>query len=64
MPASISLAVQTGRYLGRFQVDASPLHRCEIVAIEGESYRLKEAKARSEKKAATRAAAPRKGKTL
>jgi DNA replication protein DnaC len=40
------------------------VHRCEIVAIEGESYRLKEAKARSEKKAATRAAAPRKGKTL
>ena len=39
------------------------VHRCEIVAIEGESYRLKEAKARSEKKAATRAAAPRKGKT-
>ena len=38
------------------------VHRCEIVAIEGESYRLKEAKARSEKKAATRAAAPRKGK--
>jgi hypothetical protein len=39
------------------------VHRCEIVAIEGESYRLKEAKARSEKKAATRAAVPRKGKT-
>jgi hypothetical protein len=39
------------------------VHRCEIVAIEGESYRLKEAKARSEKKATTRAAAPRKGKT-
>jgi DNA replication protein DnaC len=39
------------------------VHRCEIVAIEGESYRLKEAKARSEKKAATRSAAPRKGKT-
>ena len=40
------------------------VHRCEIVAIEGESYRLKEAKARAEKKAASRAAAPRKGKTL
>lgn len=39
------------------------VHRCDVVAIEGESYRLKEAKARSEKKAATRAAAPRKGKT-
>jgi hypothetical protein len=39
------------------------VHRCEIVAIEGASYRLKEAKARSEKKAATRAVAPRKGKT-
>jgi DNA replication protein DnaC len=38
------------------------VHRCEIVAIEGESYRLKEAKARSEKKAASRAAAPGKGK--
>jgi DNA replication protein DnaC len=38
------------------------VHRCEIVAIEGESYRLKEAKARSEQKAAARAAAPRKGK--
>lgn len=37
-------------------------HRCEIVAIEGESYRLKEAKARAEQKAATRAGAPRKGK--
>jgi len=38
------------------------VHRCEIVAIEGESYRLKEAKARSEQKAAARAAAPRKEK--
>ena len=38
------------------------VHRCEIVAIEGESYRLKEAKARSEKKAATRASAPGRGK--
>jgi DNA replication protein DnaC len=38
------------------------VHRCEIVAIEGESYRLKEAKARSELKAATRAAAPGRGK--
>src|SRR5438105_14400054 len=38
------------------------VHRCEIVATEGESYRLKEAKARAEQKATTRAAAPRKGK--
>lgn len=38
------------------------VHRCDIVAIEGESYRLKEAKARSELKAAARAAAPAKGK--
>ena len=39
------------------------VHRCEIVAIEGDSYRLKEAKARSKKKAASRAAAPRERKT-
>ncbi len=38
------------------------VHRCEMVAIEGDSYRLKEAKARSELKAATRAAAPGRGK--
>jgi len=38
------------------------VHRCEMVAIEGDSYRLKEAKARSEPKAATRAAAPGRGK--
>lgn len=38
------------------------VHHCEIVAIEGESYRLKEAKAHSEQKAAARAAAPREGK--
>ena len=38
------------------------VHRCEIVAIEGESYRLKEAKARADQKATTRASAPRKGK--
>jgi DNA replication protein DnaC len=38
------------------------VHRCEIVAIEGESYRLKEAKARAEQKATNRATAPRKGK--
>ena len=38
------------------------VHRCEIVAIEGDSYRLKEAKARSELKAAVWAAAPAKGK--
>jgi hypothetical protein len=40
------------------------VHRCEIVVIEGESYRLKEAKARSEKKAASRAAAPGRGKKV
>lgn len=40
------------------------VHRCEIVAIEGKSYRLKEAKARSEKMAATRAAAPGRGKKV
>ena len=39
------------------------VHRCEIVPIEGESYRLKEAMARAEQKAAARAAVPRKGKT-
>lgn len=38
------------------------VHRCEIVAIEGESYRLKEAKARAEQKAAARGDTPRKGK--
>lgn len=38
------------------------VHRCEIVAIEGESYRLKEAKARAGQKAAARVGAPRKGK--
>ena len=38
------------------------VHRCEIVPIEGEPYRLKEAMARAEQKAAARAAAPRKGK--
>ena len=38
------------------------VHRCGIMAIEGESYRLKEAKVRSEKKAATRAAAPGRSK--
>jgi DNA replication protein DnaC len=35
------------------------VHRCEIVAIEGDSYRLK---ARSEHKAAARAATPHKGR--
>ena len=40
------------------------VHRCEIVAIEGDSYRLKEAKARSEQKAATRVIASRKGKKV
>jgi hypothetical protein len=39
------------------------VHRCEVVAIEGESYRLKEAKARTELKAAQRRAArPKAGK--
>lgn len=38
------------------------LHRCEIVAIHGDSYRLKEAKARAEQKAALRVPA-RKVKT-
>ncbi len=33
------------------------VHRCEVVAIEGESYRLKEAKARAELKAAQRCTA-------
>ena len=33
------------------------VHRCEVVAIEGESYRLKEAKARTELKAAQRRSA-------
>ncbi len=33
-----------------------------LVPVEGESYRLKEAMARAEQKAAARAAAPRKGK--
>ena len=38
------------------------VHRCEVVVIEGESYRLKEAKDRAAQKAAMRAAAPRKAK--
>jgi DNA replication protein DnaC len=38
------------------------VHRCEVVVIEGESYRLKEAKDRATQKAALRAAAPRKAK--
>ena len=36
------------------------VHRCEVVAIEGESYRLKEAKERTSQKAAARASARRK----
>ena len=36
------------------------VHRCEVVAIEGESYRLKEAKERTAQKAAARASAGRK----
>ena len=40
------------------------VHRCEMVAIEGQSYRLKEAKARADAKAATRSLAnPRKKKS-
>lgn len=38
------------------------VHRCEIVAIEGESYRLKEAKERAAQKNATRAATRGKAK--
>ena len=39
------------------------VHRCEVVAIEGESYRLKEAKARAALKAEQRRAArPKAGK--
>jgi hypothetical protein len=38
------------------------VHRCEVVPIKGESYRLKEAKERSEKKAALRGAPARKVK--
>ena len=36
------------------------VHRCEVIAIEGESYRLKEAKDRAAHKAAARKAASRK----
>ena len=38
------------------------VHRCEVVAIEGESYRLKEAKDRAAQKAAMSSAALRKAK--
>ena len=38
------------------------VHRCEVVAIEGESYRLKEAKERTAQKAAARASAASKAK--
>ena len=38
------------------------VHRCEVVLIEGESYRLKEAKEQAERKTALRAAARGKGK--
>ena len=40
------------------------VQRWEIVAIEGESYRLQEAKACSKLKAAARASVPRKGKKV
>jgi len=36
------------------------VHRCEIVMLQGDSYRLKEAMARAEQKSANRAG--RKGK--
>ena len=40
------------------------VHRCEVVAIEGESYRLKEAKVRAALKAEQRRQAkPRAGKS-
>ena len=38
------------------------VHRCEVVPIKGESYRLKEAKERAEKKAALRGTPARKVK--
>lgn len=38
------------------------VHRCEVVVIEGESYRLKEAKDRAAQKASARATVPRKAK--
>ena len=38
------------------------VHRCEVVVIEGESYRLKEAKDRAAHKAALSSAVPRKAK--
>ena len=37
-------------------------HRAEIVALEGESYRLKEAKERVARKAKARTSAPRKAR--
>ena len=38
------------------------VHRCEVVAIQGQSYRLKEAQERAEQKAALRTGAGRKRK--
>ena len=38
------------------------VHRCEVVPIEGESYRLKEAKERAEQKAKSRSAPALKAK--
>ena len=38
------------------------MHRAEIVALEGESYRLKEAKERVARKAKARTSAPRKAR--
>ncbi len=40
------------------------VHGCEVVLIEGESYRLKEAKEQAERKTALRAAARGKGKKV
>ena len=39
------------------------VHRCEVVAIQGESYRLKEAQARAGQKTALRAGAQRKAQS-
>jgi len=38
-------------------LDRPLAHRCEVISIEGESYRLKEARARAEQKAALRSPA-------
>ena len=38
------------------------LHRCEIIALEGKSYRLKEAQERIARKAKSRTSGPRKAR--